>query len=56
MRKPIQIAVTAETESAFGSIFALCDDGSIWYKDDSFSTKWVKVDDIPQDDEQENPE
>lgn len=44
MRKIIQIASVEE------SLYALCDDGSVWYM--GFRGDWIDVKPIPQDEPQ----
>ena len=61
MRKPVQLATGAigepygdeknDTETIGHTIYALCDDGSIWRL---YNDGWIRLDDIPQD-EPEQP-
>lgn len=52
MRKIIQIAVDSQSENDFGSIVALCDDGSLWHGDSLnridreivMNLNWMKID------------
>lgn len=47
-RKIIQISVSAASEGLF--LAALCNDGTIWYRNDVRSS-WIRYPDIPQDTE-----
>lgn len=48
MRKIIQIVACGED----ATLFALCDDGSVWHQElKRGRVLWVKEDDIPQDEE-----
>lgn len=48
MRKVVQIAVEARSGSWLFTVYALCDDGTIWRFDNS-ADKWWRVPNIPQD-------
>lgn len=55
-RVVVQIAVTAETEWEYATVYALCDDGSVWFSPHFPEGKlpvlrWHRVPDIPQGDE-----
>jgi hypothetical protein len=50
MRKIIQIHQVPETEITPEYTMALCDDGSLW---SYFDGDWLRIKDIPQDDQQE---
>jgi hypothetical protein len=51
MRKIVQIAVAAESESFYGKLFALCEDGSVWFAllDGSKELDWKVVSPAPGD-------
>jgi len=49
MRKIIQVFATPATDRTKGTLFALCDDGSLWTRIIYQHDKWHRVDDIPQD-------
>lgn len=50
MRKIIQIAVTPETEECFGYLYALCSDGTVWFRSTSGNgTNWLQMPDLPQE-------
>jgi hypothetical protein len=48
-RKIIQIAVDASSETYSGSVFALCNDGSLWSRQDLPGKSWERQPDIPTD-------
>lgn len=50
-RKIVQIAAHGEGERTFSTLFALCDDGSVWSK--VLHDAWFEIPAIPQDDEPE---
>lgn len=54
MCKIIQIAAVPDTKDSAGALYALCDDGTVWIRIDSFEPpKWVRIEPIPaQDDAQ----
>jgi hypothetical protein len=47
-RKVIQIVVLPVTESSYGLIFALCNDGTIWVANDREPIIWTEVDGPPK--------
>jgi hypothetical protein len=47
MRKIIQIFYVNPNKDFLGSLHALCNDGTIWFKIDG--DHWMKDEDIPQD-------
>ncbi|KGQ56318.1 hypothetical protein IO44_03120 [Gallibacterium anatis str. Avicor] len=50
MRKVIQICANSNNAMINGeSLFALCDDGSVWALTESLDCGWVRFPDIPQD-------
>lgn len=54
LRKVIQIAGSSETVDRFASLFALCDDGTIWrmvvhHADYNTEDYWAQMKEIPQD-------
>ncbi len=49
-RKIIQISAIPDSENNLSGVFALCDDGTLWWSavtDDSGA--WIRLRDIPQD-------
>jgi hypothetical protein len=48
-RKIIQIAVDTSSETYSGSVFALCNDGSLWSRQDIYGKPWERHPDIPGD-------
>ena len=50
MRKPIQLTTAVETNGEV-SIFALCDDGTIWHCEHSLYDyrNWTQIESIPQE-------
>ncbi len=51
-RKVVQIATTQEVSTASNLLYALCDDGSLWWitpQRQGWQTTWRKVCDIPQE-------
>jgi hypothetical protein len=49
VRKPIQIAVSPEaTENQIGLVYALCDDGTIWFIPEKSGAEWQPLPPIPQ--------
>jgi hypothetical protein len=52
MRKPIGITVSTGEGGSADILYAICDDGSIWRRYMALyqETKWDRVEDIPQDD------
>ena len=56
MRKVVQVAVSSENEEIPWNLFALCEDGTIWRKQQVKSSVWGEgpwdcVGDIPQDED-----
>ncbi|MFU2079319.1 hypothetical protein ACLQ91_01865 [Avibacterium endocarditidis] len=50
MRKIIQICSNYNSELTNGeSLFALCNDGSVWWSDATLDFGWKRLLDIPQD-------
>jgi hypothetical protein len=55
-RKVIQIVTGGDSDDInFGSVFALCDDGTVWVRvirDSCFANNnpWILIEDVPQDD------
>jgi hypothetical protein len=51
-RKVIQIAVAVETATTFYTLYALCDDGSLWARIEAPHKElvWQMLNPIPQDD------
>lgn len=47
MRKIIQICVDGETDEQSGTLFALCDDGTVWQKVNRKEYHWEQVESIP---------
>ncbi|WP_410685703.1 hypothetical protein [Avibacterium paragallinarum] len=50
MRKIIQIC--SNSTGPYGSnesLFALCDDGSVWGLSEALDCRWIRVPDVPQD-------
>lgn len=51
-RVVVQIAVTAETANEYSCIYALADDGTVWfspYRHDDGPLVWRRLPDLPQD-------
>lgn len=54
MRKIIQICSNYNSELDFGeSLFALCDDGSVWWNAGGIDHEWKRLSDIPQDEQKQ---
>lgn len=51
MRKIIQIAIDPSTDEYTGSVYALCDDGTVWSRQDITNKQWYKLPPIPQESE-----
>lgn len=49
MRKIIQIEAIPEGEGTYAGVFALCDDGEIFYSRGNSKSEWVRLPKIPQD-------
>jgi len=55
-RKAIQILRSPPQESqAWGVLYALCDDGTIWWMNESPEGRWVEEKPIPTDDGYHGP-
>lgn len=48
-RKIIQIAATCLSTSTRSKkvLYALCDDGTVWQRDDNQGSNWVQIEEIP---------
>ena len=53
--KKNQIAVLPETELENGALFALFNDGSLWSKTEAPDATWDRIQDIPQDEVNHEP-
>lgn len=54
MRKIIQICSNANDELETGeSLFALCNDGSVWWNSSEPGWEWQRLPDIPQDESEQ---
>ena len=51
-RKVIQVAISPDGPETYGSIIALCDDGTIWRLPDRLPNEWEQVKGPPQDEEE----
>ncbi len=47
-RKIIQIATTTGTEGGCDFVYALCDDGTLWYLYNQTGATWRDLPDVPQ--------
>lgn len=56
MRRIIQIAATPDTTDRYVTMYALCDDGTVWniaWDMRGVPTKWSPVPPVPQDGDEE---
>lgn len=49
MRKIISFFVIRSNKDDSGIIYALCDDGTLWWKLESATSEWSQENSIPQD-------
>ncbi len=49
MRKPIQITSVMDDNMQEVTVYALCDDGTIFFLEHGIGAKWSLLPDIPQD-------
>ena len=47
-RKIIQIAIDPAPDCSIVVVYALCNDGTVWSRNDAPGREWSRMDDIPQ--------
>ena len=47
-RKAIQISTVA-SKGHYETLYALCNDGTIWFMESAGQSKWVRTNDLPDD-------
>lgn len=48
MRRIIQIAVGADSPTKHETLYALCDDWTVWSKNIATGETWKRIEDVPQ--------